>query len=269
MKKIVSFPTSASALRPLRSTSENGTPYKRFPEVESQIGRMLEIPYINWPGTVRTVLDGKSVKNETIVYLIHESWVHGHDEVLLALHECLFDRMALIIKRRAARMSISECEPLAEWVQDRIIGRLYADEISRAGEFLEIAFGRAVVVEIFKWNRRNGEYWKRIDVDTEKLDHLLYADPTNDFCSSITEIERQLTLDQIVQNARKVLAPPHFEAFYLHYIKGIPVESDGSSAPSLETHFRRHRRTIYGWLERSLERIRTNLARRPGYEDEP
>jgi hypothetical protein len=261
--KIVDFPGRKRGIRALSARTRDGRSYIRFDEVERQIERFADAPVQTWPSVVREGLDGHSVKNETIVYLIHESWRLRHDNELLDLHSFLFDRMATMVLNRAAKMGLSDASPLLEFVHNRIIEQLYDDSGSAATDFLEVAFNRAVACEIQKWNRKHGKYWQRLDIDAEIPEESVVQHSIALSAASIEQIEAGISADNIIANARKWLASPHFEAFYLHYVKRIPVVPKKGSKLSLVQHFRRPASTIYFWLDRAVRTIREKLSERP------
>lgn len=263
MGKLLSYPSKGLKLRKLSVETKAGEPYIRFPEVEEQLGKLLQAAPSNWPVLAREGLDGERVKNEAITYLIREAWLHHEDDVLLKLHDILFDRMAPMICNKAKKLGITDLIPLVEEVQDRIIERLYNKKETAAMAFLEVAFNRAVACEVYKWHRKNGKYWQRIEIDAEPLDENIVQYSRVLSAANINEIENGIAASQILENARKLLADPHFEAFYLHYFKDIPVEAKGDDRASLTQHFRRPARTIYSWLNQAVELIRENLNRRP------
>jgi hypothetical protein len=260
---VIALPGTKPGIRPLTAKTREGEPYKRFDDVERQIERLAQAQPHMWPTIVREGIDNHSVKNEAVVYLIREAWHRGNDKELLELHSDLFDRMATMILNRATRMGISDAAPLIEAVQNRIIELLYNDGESATADFLEVAFNRVVSCEILKWNRRHGKYWQRLDIDADITDQSVVEHSTILSATSIDQIEAGISAENIIKNARKWLASPHFEAFYLHYIKGIPVEATKKSKVCLVRHFRRPASTIYFWLDRAVAIIRANLSQRP------
>lgn len=260
---VVTLPGTKPGIRPLTARTREGKPYERFEEVERQIERLVQAHPHLWPSIARQGIDGHSVKNEAVIYLIREAWHHGNDKELLELHSDLFDRMATMILNRATRMGISDAAPLIEAVQNRIIELLYNDGGSATADFLEVAFNRVVSCEVQKWNRKYGKYWQRLDIDADITDQSVIEYSTILSAASVEQIEVGISADNIIANARKWLASPHFEAFYLHYVKGIPVEATQKSEASLVRHFRCPASTIYFWLNRAVTIIRANLSQRP------
>jgi hypothetical protein len=260
---VIVFRSSDSRVRPLKARTKEGKLYSRFEEVERQIERLLQAPAHMWPSLVREGIEGQSVKNESIVYLAREAWHRGHDDELLQLHSLLFDRMATTALNRAGKMGLFDAAPLIEALQNRIIELLYGGSGTAATDFLEVAFNRVVSCEIQKWSRKHGKYWQRLDIDAAIPDESVVEHSTILSAATIERIEAGLSTEIIVQNARKWLASPHFDAFYLHYVKGIPVEPKAGSQASLVGHFGRPASTIYFWLERAIEIIRDKLSTRP------
>jgi hypothetical protein len=232
---VVMFPGSKPGIRPLTARTREGKPYTRFDEVERQIERLIQAPAHMWPSLVRDGIEGHSVKNEAIVYLVRDAWHRGQDSELLELHTLLFDRMATTALNRAGKMGLSDAVPLIEALQSRIQ----------------------------KWNRKHSKYWQRLDIDAAVPEKSVIEHSTRLSATSIDRIEAEISAEIIIENARKWLAAPHFEAFYLHYVKGMPVEAKQGSGASLVDHFHRPASTIYFWLDKAVEIIRNRLSIRP------
>jgi hypothetical protein len=260
---VVMFPGSKPGIRPLTARTREGKPYTRFDEVERQIERLIQAPAHMWPSLVRDGIEGHSVKNEAIVYLVRDAWHRGQDSELLELHTLLFDRMATTALNRAGKMGLSDAVPLIEALQSRIMELLYANDGAAAADFLEVAFNRVVSCEIQKWSRKHSKYWQRLDIDAAVPEKSVIEHSTRLSATSIDRIEAEISAEIIIENARKWLAAPHFEAFYLHYVKGMPVEAKQGSGASLVDHFHRPASTIYFWLDKAVEIIRNRLSIRP------
>jgi hypothetical protein len=268
MSAIIDFPgTPHRRIRTLKCMSKLGERYQRRTEVEQQIECIVATPLQMWPQYARTRFNDTRVKNETIVYLIRETWDLGENEVLLDLHRCLFDRMATIIRHRAHKLGLRDCPPVAEYVQAKLMDRLYRELASPAAEYLEVSFGAAVVAEVHRWNRKHGEYWRRLDLDADEptIDRETVGEAEYRCALSLTEIDNRIDIEQLVRLASTVLATPHFEAFYLHFVEGVPVE-DHATRIGLQTMFSRRPRVIYLWLERAIDLLKKQMNRRPGDE---
>lgn len=248
-------------IRALISVSKKGKKYARREDVEEQIIRLNDAPITTWPTLVRDGREEEYIKHETIAFLIREAWDRTENDVILRLHKILMDRAELIVRRRSAHLGIKDCTPVFEFVQTKLMERLYDPVISAAGEYLEVSFGAVVVAEVHRWSRKHGLYWRRIDIDAD-MDDLASKTPDASALEAFELLERQLTVEQIVQIAEKVLASPHFEAFHLYFVEHVPVESD-ECVVGLNSLFRRKSRTIYLWLQRAITLIKETLSRRP------
>ena len=249
-------PSTAHAVMPLTASKRDGTPYKRFEDVEAQIQVAIASDPLTWQ-------IGK-LKSETLVYLARWLWPQGNDLVLGRVIDCLGRRIARIARDFLGDFAEPVATELVSEIAQEVNLRIFVTEQTRQSEFLEVAFRMAVQRRVLNAVERYGDRARTEVVastferesDDEDDDGLLESFPDGER----TPLESAIGAERIQTALDAVTDKRHREAAILRYCQGWPISDTDADNQTLCSHFGKSPRQIQNWLNRALKEMRAALG---------
>jgi hypothetical protein len=253
-------------VRPLTCLSPDGTPYKRMEATESEIASTVCLPHSEW------IVRSPKLRPEALVYLIRD--VHGKDdEVFGELNGELSKRINRLAGGWVLGLDAGATGQILDNVQDQIFALVLAPKATRQTEFLEIAFGQAVVrrtinaVEKYEnsmWGRI-GDFVIRRSYDGDEIENPLEECVAGDGPDPevvCLDKEDKTQLRKLFRKARdKVKNPLHWELARLRYCEEWPIESGDPSVPDLVGYCGGvKRRKVTNMIETAMRQMRIALG---------
>src|SRR5437867_4060349 len=118
---------------PLTAKTADGTPYKRFADVEAEIREVWCQPPSDW------IAGKETLKNETLVFLIRKGGLND-DEIRGLLLAELIARTVRIAESAVKGLDEVATEEIGLEVEAKIFELVWSDVNSAQAQFLEIAF---------------------------------------------------------------------------------------------------------------------------------
>jgi hypothetical protein len=251
----------------LTSSKEDGTPYKRFPDVENEIARALSYPRAEW---LRMVEGRGRLSRETLVFLIRQLSDSDRDLCGRLIQE-LCKSVVRIAQEWARGFDRITTDELLLKVEIEIIELVLAETPSRQSEFLEIAFADAVKKRTINAvdKRKNSPMPLRMqsggDPGSDKIEienraeQVPDEDPTPEQLAE--QQENKVRLRELIGKAGAAVKDPrHLEAVILHHVRDWPLTSKDQSTPTLARHFGMSGRQIQNWINNALAVMRTAIG---------
>lgn len=244
--------------KPLTRSTEAGRPYARPPEVESQLEELLNASVDEQLKRAMTV-DRESpqfIRDECLVYLIHEAWLADDSARYSALTVQLLRRCTRSIKRslRALGVDIGDANDVYGKIVTAMVSAIL-DEDDK-GDFYQVRFRRALRFLILKVydqyaKRQQRAQWEdslnapsngdnEAEEDGNVLEELVPR-PGN----IVDEVERLLVIREALEAIRD---PRHRQVFVLYHYDDWPIETKDPLNPSISRHFGVTPRTVNNWL---------------------
>jgi hypothetical protein len=255
---------------PLSSSTVDGKPYLRHPDVEAEILRARSCPPAEWLALAEKRGNGR-LSNEALVFLIRRSRKGDRDLFGRLVHE-LGDRTVRIAERWAQGFDQDTLEEIVWTVEKQIVDLVLAETSSRQSDFLEVAFGKAVERRTINAveKRRNSPLPLRhmpasvSDEETEpERPTELVADERAGPEEIVAELESEAQRPELIRKARAAVKDPrHVEAVILRYVYGWPMVDKDPNKPTLTRHFGKSARQIQNWLADALEAMRAAIGDR-------
>jgi hypothetical protein len=247
--------SSLICVTPLTQTKIDGTPYRRFANVEAEISGVLATDPSTWSPT--------TLKSETQVYLIRWQWRQNDQKSIGKLIECLGRRIARIARDFASGLNEFQAEDFAVEIGDEVNLLIFSREPSRQSEFLEIAFRQAVQRRAI--NKRTLLKERRKHEVAESS--LRTADDDDDGEGIIAShadsrsAQESVPADEVIRRGLAAISNPlHRQAVVLHHLQDWPLSSKDPQIPTLSTHFGKSARQIQNWIATAFEEMRTALG---------
>jgi hypothetical protein len=250
----------------LVSSTKDGDQYKWPAHVQAAICEMSSLPRSRWVAQV------KRLPSEALVFLIRQT--HETDSAVCGgLLEGLRKRMNAQTRRLGRDLDEATLEDVSLNVEIKIFERVLKKDLTRQCDVLEVAFGQAVKRqakdELDKinnsWIGNIVEIGKDLtDEDGDPVDRpmefLLYDNEPGpeDILFGLENRKHRRQLFRIACKA--VQDRRHLRAAILHYVQGVPIETNKRGKPSLCRRFRKERGEIKYWLDTAMQQMRTALG---------
>jgi len=240
------------ALKPLADAAGKSASYKRYPDVEQEIQKVLTQPPDDWPGLLG------ELKSETLVYLVRYHHPEMGPKVLGHVCNALSARALKIIRNNAKGFDPVTTEMIAEDVQSRMmIDAFKTDTATQL--FLEcnfhVSIERRTLNETAHYTGRR-EKAKRHAEEQSPEDEL-----DIDHHDGFQDLVATHTRAALAKALEAVKDPRHREALVLRYAKGWPIR--GKKLPTLCSHFGVTSRQIQNWLKIGKAQARATLGEKP------
>ena len=246
--------TGGVTLRPLTACDALGRPYERPPAIQDEIETVLGLE------SGALVDSADNLRDETLVYLIRER--------RRAQDWAIAERLVRVLIERCRRVLLGTLHSLPQDVRDEAIRTVLQQLFARItdldddrGDFYQIRFALGI--------KRLGTSAFRQCVLTLARDRLTEqqnAEPSDSRDASFNP--HQWPDDAVdLRDARKGLEAikdnRHREAFFLHKVRDMPIESDDPELATISRHFGVSPRTVNNWLkqaEADLARWRKGIS---------
>jgi hypothetical protein len=261
MGKFLSSPAGTKSLiEGLKSSSPGGKEYTKRPDVLDEIQWILPLHHSLWGQ------HAPKLKSETVVFLMR--LVRRTDEHLFyVFFQELCARIVVIARRWALRCGANKqaTEDIVDDAQVKVLKLVLAEQRTRQGDFLEIAFGMAVqsrTVDRFRAHQRST--WAHLDWIEMKDDVVMddgiagLLDLTSNDGPSPEVIA--LTKDLIEKGLAAVDDPRIRQALLLHFYEEWPIWSNDPDKESVARHFGVTRRQAKRMIEIGLQLMRSAIG---------
>lgn len=242
--------TNSTEIKPLTKKTETGGVYRRRPDAELQIEKILtlEKPQIlGMLGGNKRRDEAGYLLDETIVYLLRER--RDDDFFVETLYAELNRRIWKLLRAFYRKFNHPEdFEDFGQMIEMALIKNIFNLETD-AGEYAQVNFGDYVVqTATFAWYARlkKTEREKQI-FEIERADGDDAVETKSDenrFVS--TEMSQE---EKMILRARLAALPENIRnAAILHYLDGWQIESKDAKEPTVSKLFNVSSRTIRNWL---------------------
>ena len=273
---------SWAGMRPLTSSNAGGQSYTRRATVETEIQKTLLLRRVEWAGAA------PHLQSETLVYLIRhirrssvewrrrpsEGATSGLIYRILQANEDLLGQLVSELSARIGRISTRLAQGFDEvtseeivWKVDTTVLELILEERpSRPGEFLEVAFNKAVRGRAIDTVRRHKNSVmghrdqmagtvQEHDADGDELRALEVAlDQRPGPLEHFLEEEDEARTRQLVEKAWDAVKDPRDrKAVRLHFMEGLQVKD-------LVRHFNKSERQIRNRINAALNAMRAAIG---------
>jgi len=273
---------SWAGMRPLTSSNAGGQSYTRRATVETEIQKTLLLRREEWAGAAPLL------QSETLVYLIRhirrssvewrrrpsEGATSGLIYRILQAHEDLLGQLVSELSARIGRISTRLAQGFDEvtseeivWkVDTKILELILEERPSRPGEFLEVAFNKAVQGRAIDAVRKHKNSVtghrdqmagtvQEHDADGDELRPLEVAlDQRPGPLEHFLEEEDEARTRQLVQKAWDAVKDPRDrKAVRLHFMEGLQVKD-------LVRHFNKSERQIRNRINAALNAMRAAIG---------
>jgi hypothetical protein len=251
----------------LVSSTINGEPYERRPDVEAEIARALNCSRGEW---VRMAEGKDRLSREALVFLIRQTIDIDRDLCGRLIHK-LSKSVGRIAQHWAQGFDRITTDEILLQVEIEIIELVLAENPSRQSEFLEIAFGKAVerrTINAVEKRRNSPMPLNAGSGDGSGRDEMEMESPAEsvpDECPNPEEIVEQLEDEircraLISKASAAVKDPRHLKAVILRHIRGWPITAKDPNKPNLARYFGVSGRQIQNWISNALEAMRAAIG---------
>lgn len=250
-------------VRPLTHCGADGNVLTRLPEVDAQIASSLRLEQgeLRRRASITDRENADYLKDETLVYLLRESYWADDSRTQDIAAEALFRRCAPYARKRFGSFAEQDFEDAYAELLTKVI-KLIVDLDDDQGDFLQVRFGRQVrylALDIFRRHmplineiRNQASLSSRaaydgLDEDAERSNLLPSELHVRD-----DEHERRRQGDEALQQ----LPEPQRTAYILRHYDGWRIQSKKPGVPSISRVFDVDPRTVQNWLteaEKALE----------------
>jgi hypothetical protein len=245
----------AAPVPPLKSLKENGEPYRRRPNVETQLGRIWALPPSKRIPLIPRMYD------ECVFHLIRHGR-EGDAEVVDALVVETSKRIRRQVRSTARRLKKFIVEEIVMTVEMQILEPLLGDQPVDTLDFLEVGFAagvRARTIDAMRVHLRSilGENRGWLETHETGVDGNPYERPFElvaDTGASPEDAAAQLCLME--KAAASVDTPEQWRALELHYLEGMPVESWDPGKQDMMRELKATKGEIYHLLKFGIQAIR-------------
>jgi len=258
---------SLERVRRLASVMAGGKGYERWADVEEQIKSFLPLP--------QSVLLAKltDFQNETLVFFIKE-FRSGPEEFIGPLVQELSDRTIRMAARLVRDLDRMVREHIVMEVEIEILTLVLDETPSRQGDFIEIAFAKAIEQRITDAVRRSkrsplgklrGEYIPFTDDQDSELERIqrpLERLPEHRPGAEAILLQKEedtARAAQLQQVREAVKDPEDWEIVTLHLGKGMPITSNDPDKETVPKRVKMPRQRVRYRLQQARKAIRAAL----------
>lgn len=249
-----------SVIEGLTSSSATGKKYSRHAKVIDEIHRVLRLHQSLW------IEEAPKLKNETIVFLMR--LVRRADEHLFhVFFQELCARIVVIARRWACRFGVDKqtTEDIISDAQLKVLELVLAEQPTRQGDFLEIAFGTAVqsrTLNRFRGHKRSAwAHMAFIDVkaDVDMDDNI--ERPLELTADDAPNPEANVLMKDLIEKAWTAIDDPRIlEALVLHFKEGWPIWSKDPNTETVARYLGVRPRQAKSMIEKGLQLMRDAIG---------
>jgi hypothetical protein len=239
----------------LISSTEDGKPYERRPDVEINIGAAMSLPRADW---IRMAPDCQA---EVLVFLIRQL-----DSTETPLFGILVNELLARIINTARKWSkgfdTTNTEEILIRVEREIIELLLADPPTRRSEYLEIAFTDAVKKRTLNAvsKCKTSPLYRAKDVnDTSEALEPVDQNPVPE--NVLLALESRARRPELIRKAYAAVKDQrHLEAVILRYVHNWTITDNDPDTPTLAKLYGKSGRQIQNWISAALKAMRAALG---------
>lgn len=249
-------------VQPLTRCNSDGEPYQRSATVTRQIevASLLSPAHLIERACISDPDDPDYIQEETLVYLIRDSFKQKQTDVLEKLSEILLDRCTKFIRAKLASLGPGMVDDALSDVIEKVFQRILDLESNR-GDYFQVKFWhglRMQVISAYRDYRKLQDEAKDIislsDLDKSDSDRKAQRRITvssNDLLVPPLSVEQKL----LYKEGLNLLKEPLRTAFVLYHYEGWQIDSKDPNKHTIRKYFDKTERTIRNWLKEADKQL--------------